>query len=81
MIANAKNGMSSYELARGVGLTQKAAWFVLHRIRLAMQTRTFDRLAGEVEVDETFVGGKASSCTPAAAASCADPDPWTRPPS
>lgn len=59
MIANAKNGISSYELGRGVGLTQKSAWFVLHRIRLAMETKTFDKMTGEVEVDETFVGGKA----------------------
>lgn len=50
MIANAKNGISSHELGRSVGLTQKSAWFVLHRVRLAMQTKTFDRLTGEVEV-------------------------------
>jgi transposase-like protein len=59
LIANAKNGVSSHELARGIGLTQKSAWFVLHRIRLAMQTGTFRKLSGEVEVDETFIGGKA----------------------
>lgn len=59
MIANAKNGISSHELARSIGLTQKSAWFVLHRIRLAMQTGTFRKLSGEVEVDETFIGGKA----------------------
>ena len=57
-IANSKNGISSHELGRAIGLTQKSAWFVLHRIRLAMQTGSFDRLDGEVEVDETFVGGK-----------------------
>jgi transposase-like protein len=59
LIANAKNGISSHELGRSVGLTQKSAWFVLHRIRLAMQTGSFDRFDGEVEVDETFIGGKA----------------------
>jgi transposase-like protein len=59
MIANSKNGISSHELARSIGVTQKTAWFLLHRIRLAMQTKTFDRLTGEVEVDETFVGGRA----------------------
>jgi len=59
MIANAKNGISSYEIARGLGITQKSAWFVLHRIRLAMQTEIFDKLGGEVEVDETYIGGKA----------------------
>jgi transposase-like protein len=59
MIANAKNGISSHELGRAIGLTQKSAWFVLHRIRLAMQSGNFDRVSGEVEVDETFIGGKA----------------------
>jgi transposase-like protein len=59
MIANAKNGVSSYEIHRSIGVTQKTAWFMLHRIRLAMQSESFDRMDGEVEVDETFVGGKA----------------------
>lgn len=58
-IANAKNGISSCELARALEVTQKTAWFMLHRVRLAMKTGTFRKLAGEVEVDETFVGGKA----------------------
>jgi transposase-like protein len=61
LIANAKNGVSSYEIARSLGVTQKSAWFLLHRIRLAMQTGTFDKLSGEVEADETFIGGKASN--------------------
>src|SRR6185437_8959971 len=60
-IANAKNGISSCELARALGVTQKTAWFLLHRIRLAMQTRSFRKLSGEVEVDETFIGGKAKN--------------------
>ena len=59
MVANCKNGISSYEVARDLGVTQKTAWFMLHRIRLAMQTGTFMRLDGNVEVDETFIGGKA----------------------
>jgi transposase-like protein len=59
LIANSKNGISSHELGRAVGLTQKSAWFVLHRIRLAMQTGTFDKLSGAVEADETFIGGLA----------------------
>lgn len=59
MVANCKNGISSHEMARSLGVTQKSAWFMLHRIRLAMQTGTFDRLSGDVEVDETFIGGKA----------------------
>ncbi len=57
MIANAKNGISSYEIHRALGVTQKSAWFLLHRIRLAMQTGTFEKLSGTVEVDETFIGG------------------------
>jgi transposase-like protein len=59
LIANAKNGISSWELHRALGITQKSAWFVLHRIRLAMQSGDFTKLKGEVEVDETFIGGKA----------------------
>lgn len=60
-IANAKNGISSCELARALEVTQKTAWFMLHRVRLAMKTRTFRRLAGEVEVDETFIGGRSKN--------------------
>lgn len=59
LIVNAKNGISSYEIHRGIGITQKSAWFLLHRIRKAMQTGSFTKLCGEVEVDETFIGGKA----------------------
>jgi transposase-like protein len=58
LAANSKNGISSHELGRSLGITQKSAWFMLHRIRLAMQTKTFLLLSGEVEVDETFIGGK-----------------------
>ena len=62
MLLNCKNGISSWELHRAIGVTQKTAWFMLHRIRLAMQSKTFNKLGGEggseVEVDETFVGGK-----------------------
>jgi transposase-like protein len=57
MITNAKNGISSCEIARALDITQKSAWFLLHRIRLAMQTGTFNKLSGTVEVDETFIGG------------------------
>jgi hypothetical protein len=53
-----KKGRSSHQLARDLGVTQKTAWFMGHRIRLAMEAESFNRpLAGEVEVDETFVGG------------------------
>ncbi|MBS1714589.1 MAG: IS1595 family transposase [Armatimonadetes bacterium] len=61
LIANAKNGISSCELARALSVTQKTAWFMLHRIRLAMQAGTFEKLSGTVEGDETFVGGKAKN--------------------
>ena len=54
-----KNGISSYEIHRGLGVTQKTAWFMMHRIRLAMQDKGFNKLAGEIEVDETFIGAKA----------------------
>ena len=59
LISNAKNGISSYELARSLGLTQKTAWFLLHRIRLAMQDGSFVTFKGQVEADETYIGAKA----------------------
>jgi len=60
MIGNCKNGVSSWEIHRAIGVTQKTAWFMLHRIRLAQQdSRTGGKLSGEVEVDESFIGGKA----------------------
>jgi transposase-like protein len=57
LIVNAKNGISSYEIHRAIGVTQKTAWFMLHRIRLAMESGSIEKLSGEVEADETFVGG------------------------
>lgn len=60
LIANCKNGVSSWEIARDVGVTQKSAWFMLHRIRLAMQYGSFEtKLQGTIEADETYIGGKA----------------------
>jgi transposase-like protein len=58
LIANCKNGVSSYEIGKDLGLTQKTTWFMLHRVREAMQDKTATKLAGEVEVDESFIGGK-----------------------
>ena len=64
LLVNAKNGISSYELHRALGVTQKTAWFMLHRIRLAMESGTFHKLGGRgnnhgpVEVDEAFIGPK-----------------------
>ena len=59
LLSNCKNGISSYELHRALGVTQKTAWFMLHRIRLAMQDDTLEKLSGQVEADETLIGGKA----------------------
>ncbi|HXT74463.1 MAG TPA: IS1595 family transposase [Candidatus Angelobacter sp.] len=67
MLVNCKNGVSSYEVARALGVTQKSAWFMLHRLRLALQTKSLVKLGGhgsEVEVDETFIGGKARNMHP-----------------
>src|ERR1035441_142343 len=57
MLCNCKNGISSCEVARALGVTQKSAWFMLHRIRKAMEENG-GQLAGTIEMDETFVGGK-----------------------
>lgn len=61
MLVNCKNGISSYELARALGVTQKTAWFMLHRIREAMQDGDLGPFDGEVEADETYVGGLAKN--------------------
>jgi transposase-like protein len=58
-IVNCKNGISSYEVHRAIGITQKSAWFMDHRIRFALGMPPDSQLSGEVEVDETFIGGKA----------------------
>lgn len=59
MLANCKNGVSSYEIHREIGVTQKTGWFMLQRIRLAMQTGSIEKMDGIVEADETYIGGKA----------------------
>jgi transposase-like protein len=61
LIANAKNSISSHELARSLGVTQKSAWFMLHRIREAMATGTFQKMDGITEVDDTYIGGLAKN--------------------
>jgi len=58
-VVNCKNGVSSYEIHRATGVTQKTAWFMNHRIRLALRMGSLAKMSGEVEVDETFIGGKA----------------------
>src|ERR1700722_8807691 len=67
LVVNCKNGISSYEIHRALGVTQKTAWFMLQRIRLAVQSKSFVKLGGkgsEVEVDETFIGGAARFMNP-----------------
>jgi len=59
LITNAKNGISSWEIHRGLGVSQKTAWFMLHRIRLSHRERPGNKLSGQIEADETFIGGKA----------------------
>jgi transposase-like protein len=61
LLVNCRNGISSYEIHRALGVTQKSAWFIMHRIRLAMQSGSFSKLGGpgrEIEADEVFVGGR-----------------------
>src|SRR5438046_6135024 len=59
LLVNCKNGISSYELGRDIGVTQRTAWFMLHRIRYSLQQGSVTKMKGTVEVDETFIGGKA----------------------
>lgn len=62
MLTNCRNGVSSYEIARDLGISQKAAWFMLQRLRLGLQDKTGGKLGdpnGPVELDETYIGGKA----------------------
>src|SRR5205823_6216949 len=58
LVTNCKNGISSYELGRALGVTQKTAWFMLSRLRLALQSETGGKMNGTVEADETYIGGK-----------------------
>ena len=61
LIANSKNGISSCELGRALAVTQKTAWFMNHRIRLAMDSGSYEKLDGVIEIDETYVGGLAKN--------------------
>lgn len=63
-LANCKNGCSSHELGRAIGVTQRTAWFMLHRIRKAMESDSFQKFDGEVESDESFIGGGGADKTP-----------------
>src|SRR5271156_2405953 len=59
LIVNCKNGISSCEIARDLGITQKSAWHMAHRIRFSLHHGSFEKFSGHVEADETFIGGKA----------------------
>src|SRR5260370_2620291 len=59
LLANCKNGVSSYEIARDIKVTQRTAWFMLHRIRYAQHTGAVNKMTGTGEADETFIGGRA----------------------
>jgi hypothetical protein len=65
MISNMKNGVSSWEIHRALGVTQKTAWFMLHRVRLAMKETGIEKFTGDVEADETYIGGKIMNMHPA----------------
>jgi transposase-like protein len=59
MQTSMKNGVSSWEIHRALGITQKCSWHMMHRIRLALQDNNGGKLSGEIEIDESFIGGKA----------------------
>ena len=59
LICNCKNGVSSYEIGRDLGISQKSAWHMAHRLRFAFHHGSFNKLSGQIEADETFIGGKA----------------------
>ena len=76
LIVNCKNGISSCEIARDLGITQKSAWHMAHRIRFALHHGSFEKLSGHVEVDETFIGGKARNMHVAQRRATSPPDHW-----
>ncbi|HYM19501.1 MAG TPA: IS1595 family transposase [Candidatus Kapabacteria bacterium] len=65
MLVCDRNGVSSYEIARALGVSQQTSWFMLHRIREGLQSGLVGKLSGQVEIDETFVGGKSVHMSPA----------------
>ena len=64
LIVNAKNGVSSCEVGRALGVQQKTAWFMLHRVRAAFTVAGHEKMAGIVEADETLSAVRRTSCTP-----------------
>ena len=77
-VVNCKNGVSSYEVHRAIGVTQKTAWFMDHRIRHALTMGTINKLSGQIEADETFIGGKARNMHSSARATARSPGPAGR---
>lgn len=61
LVLNCKNGVSSYELGRALGITQKSAWHLAHRVRAALEAGTFEKLSGPLEADECYIGGKSEN--------------------
>jgi transposase-like protein len=59
LLINCKNGISSYEVGRDLGISQKSTWHMLHRLRFALYKGSINKLSGQVEADETFIGGRA----------------------
>jgi transposase-like protein len=78
LVSSNRNGISSWELHRALGVTQKTAWFMLHRIRLAMQTESSEKLDGEIEADETYIGGRARNMHKSRWQAKIDKEPHTR---
>jgi len=77
MISNCRNGVSSYEVSRNLGITQKSAWFMLHRIRLAMEMGSIEKpLSGIIEADETFIGPKVRKANRKARAKIGKVNSW-----
>src|ERR1035438_10216404 len=58
LLVTCKNGISSYEVGRDLGVSQKSTWHMMHRIRFALHSGSFEKMSGNVEVDETFIGAK-----------------------
>ena len=72
LLVNCKNGISSYEISRATGLSQKSTWFMLQRIRLALEGENGGKLDGEIEFDEIYIGGKSRNVSALSRFTCSD---------